>query len=219
MTHADSAVVPSGGIQAFYGSNPIGFATPAPGEEPLLLDMATSNIPFNRVVLRRDTGTLLPPEVAVDASGAATRDPNAAVAVLPLGGDLFGYKGSGLAAMVDIFCSAFTGMGHSATLASFGGPDYAKPIRVGHFFVVLNPAIFQALGAFDARIRDFLADLRRQPARLGERVMAPGDLEKAEAMRRARDGIPIDHITWESLTALAAQYGIAMPATVDAPAK
>jgi ureidoglycolate dehydrogenase (NAD+) len=122
MTHADAAVVPSGGVQAFYGTNPISFATPAPGEEPLLLDMSTSSIPFNRVVLRRDTGAFLPPEVAVDAFGAITRDPNVAVAVLPLGGSLFGYKGSGLAAMVDILCSAFTGMGHSATLASFGGP-------------------------------------------------------------------------------------------------
>jgi ureidoglycolate dehydrogenase (NAD+) len=215
MTHADSAVVPSGGIQAFYGTNPISFATPALGEEPLLLDMATSSVPFNRVAVRRDTGAFLPPDVAVDASGAVTRDPNAAVAVLPLGGLPFGYKGSGLAAMVDILCSAFTGMGHGATLASFSGPDYAKPIRVGHFFLILNPSLFQALGDYDARIAAFLADLRHQPAQPGERVMAPGDLEKAEAIRRARDGVPIDNITWKSLVALAARYGVSAPVAVD----
>ena len=125
MTHADPAVVPYGGVRAFFGTNPISFAVPAPGEEPMLLDMATSSIPYNRVFLRRATGTPLPPEVAVDADGAFTEDPHAAVALQSLGGGHFGYKGAGLAAMVDVLCSAFTGMGHSATMAPFSGPDYS----------------------------------------------------------------------------------------------
>ena len=37
--------------------------------------------------------------------------------------------------------------------------------------------------------------------------MAPGDVEKAEAARRARDGIPIDRTTWASLVEAAARYG------------
>src|SRR5689334_18044425 len=44
MSHADPAVVPFGGAKAFYGTNPLSFAVPAPGEEPILLDMATSSI-------------------------------------------------------------------------------------------------------------------------------------------------------------------------------
>jgi ureidoglycolate dehydrogenase (NAD+) len=81
--------------------------------------------------------------------------------------------------------------------------------------LVLNPSIFQALEEFDARIAEFLADLRRQPAKSGEHVMAPGDLEKAEAIRRARDGVPIDNVTWKSLVALAARYGVSAPVGVD----
>ena len=81
VTHADPAVVPFGGTRPFYGTNPIAFAVPAPGEEPMLLDMATSAIPFNRVFLRRATGTPLPPEVARDAHGDLTTDPWAARAV------------------------------------------------------------------------------------------------------------------------------------------
>ncbi len=215
MTHADRVVVPSGGVAAFFGTNPLSFAVPAPGEGPVLLDMATSSIPFNRVNLRRATGTALPQEVAVDAAGAATRDAHAAVALRPLGGEAFGYKGAGLAAMVDILCSAFTGMGHGATFAPMGGPDFSEPIPLGHFFLVMNPGVFQALGVFDARIGAFLEDLRGQPALPGQRVMAPGDVEKAEAARREREGIPVDRVTWEALAAEAGRFGVAVPEAAD----
>ena len=33
-----------------------------------------------------------------------TTDPHRAAALLPLGGEAFGYKGAGLAGMADIFC-------------------------------------------------------------------------------------------------------------------
>jgi LDH2 family malate/lactate/ureidoglycolate dehydrogenase len=211
MTHADPAVVPFGGTKPFYGTNPISFAVPAPGEEPMLLDMATSSIPYNRIFLRRATGTPLPAEVAVTAEGEATTDPFKAAAVLPVGGAGFGYKGAGLAAMVDILCSAFSGMGHGFTIDPLAGSDYSKSIPIGHFFLILNPAIFQALAAFDARVGAFLADLRRQPAQTGQKVMAPGDVEKTEAALRAVNGIPVDRTTWASLAETAGRYGCAVP--------
>ena len=215
MTHADATVVPFGGIKPFFGTNPISFAVPAEGQEPILLDMATSSIPFNRVHLRRATGTPLPKEVAVDAEGAFTVDPQAAAALQPLGGGTYGYKGAGLAAMVDVLCSAFTGMGHGATLQKFGGPDYSTPIPIGHFFLILNPAAFEALALFDARIAAILADLRKVPTRPGERVLAPGDLEHEEAEKRRRLGIPVDTVTWEGLVKAAAKYGVAIPDVRD----
>ena len=211
MTHTNPGVVPFGGTKPFYGTNTFSFAVPAPGEAPILLDMATSSIPLNRVLLRRATGTPLPPEVAVDDAGVMTRDPHAAAAVLPLGGAGFGYKGAGLAAMIDILCSAFTGMGHGATLAPFGGPDYSQPIQVGHFFLILNPATFQALATFDERVGAFLEHLRAQPAHPGSTVMAPGDVEKAEARERAERGIPVDRVTWNALAKDAARFGVALP--------
>lgn len=215
MTHADPAVVPHGGTRAFFGTNPISFAVPAPNGEPVLLDMATSSIPFNRVLLRRATGTPLPPEIAVDAGGDFTTDPHATVALKSLGGGTFGYKGAGLAAMVDILCSAFTGMGHGATFAPFNGPDYSKPIPIGHFFLVLNPATFQALSLFDARIAAFLDDLRNAPAHPGQRIMAPGDPEHEEAIRRRERGVPIDRVTWKALAVAAKKYGVAPPRVTD----
>ena len=214
MTNADAVVVPHGGIKAFFGTNPLSFALPVPGEDPMLLDMATSAIPFNRVLLRRATGTALPPEVARDAHGALTQDAEQAAALVPVGGAAFGYKGAGLAAMVDVLCSAFTGMGHGHTLAAFNGPDTTQPIPIGHVFIVLSPPLFQTLGLFDARVAAFLADLRAQPGAAGATVHAPGDLEKAEAVRRASHGIPIDPTTWGALVAEAERRGVPIPSAL-----
>ena len=136
-------------------------------------------------------------------------------AVLPLGGATFAYKGAGLAAMIDILCSAFTGMAHGATFQPLGGPDLSTPIPIGHFFLILQPATFQALTAFDGRVGAFLDDLRSQPARPGEKVMAPGDIEKAEAARRRANGIPVDRVTWQALADIAGRYGVPVPVAAD----
>lgn len=211
MTHADAIVVPHDGVKAFHGTNPISFAMPVENEEPMLLDMATSSIPLNRVLLRRATGQPLPPDVAVDDQGAVTTDPHRAAALLPLGGVGYGYKGAGLAAMVDVLCSAFTGMVHGAALAPFAGPDFSQKAALGHFFIILRPEIFQPLAAVNARMAEFLSDLRAQPAKPGARVMAPGDPEREPQEDRRVNGIPVDVTTWASLTALAGRYGCTVP--------
>ena len=211
MTHSDAIVVPHGGVKPFNGTNPISFALPVEGEEPMLLDMATSSIPQNRVFLRRASGQPLPPEVAVDGEGAVTTDPHRAVALMPLGGTEFGYKGAGLAAMVDILCSAFTGMAHGAALPPFTGTEESQPVSLGHFFIILKPELFQPLALFNARVAEFLADLRAQPARPGARVMAPGDPEREAQAERRANGIPVDVATWTTLRSLAVRHGCAVP--------
>jgi len=168
--------------------------------------MATSSIPLNRVMLRRSTGMPLPPDVAVDAQGDATTNPHRAAALLPLGGEAFGYKGAGLACMVDLLCSAFTGMKHGATFPSFNGPDYSRPIEIGHFFIVMRPSLFQAIRAFNSTVSALVDDLRRQAAKTNAAVHAPSDLEKTEAKARERNGIPLDPVTWREFQALGDRY-------------
>ena len=64
---------------------------------------------------------------------------------------------------------------------------------------------------------DFLADLRSQKAKRGERVLAPGDLEIEEAGVRARLGIPIDRRTWADFERLAGEFGCPLPEVMPSP--
>lgn len=211
MTNADAIVAPHDGVAAFFGTNPITFAVPNEHGLPIHLDMASSSIPLNRVLLRRDTGTPLPPEVAIDAGGEMTVDPFKAAALMPLGGANYGYKGAGLAVMVDMLCSAFTGTLHGNRLPNFAGENVFWPARLGHFFIIFDVGAFQPKRGFFQRVGEFLDDLRGQKARPGRKVMAPGDPEWAALKDRQAHGMPIDNATWASMNSFATSLNCVPP--------
>ena len=182
------------GAQRFHGTNPLAFAAPVPDSRPWLLDMATSSIPMNRVLLHRSLGKELPAGVAADAQGNATRDPHAAEMLLPLGGEEYGYKGAGLAAVATLFSALLTGTTLDPDfIPMYGTSNDHEPRNMGHFVIVIDPAKFVGAQLFGQAIGSYLASLRGAPARAGGgRIMAPGDREWAEAERRTSQGIPID---------------------------
>ena len=79
---------------------------PQPGRDPFLLDMATSSIPWNRLLLSRTLKQPLPPDVAVDAQGNYTTDPEAGQMLAPLGGPAMATRAPGLAGMIEIMSAA-----------------------------------------------------------------------------------------------------------------
>lgn len=192
-TNADSAVALHDGAAAFHGTNPLAFAAPAAGARPWLLDMATSSIPYNRVLLYRTLGRTLPENVAADAAGVPTRDPHAAAMLLPLGGADFGFKGAALAGVATLFSAVLQGAVLDADmLPMVGGSDVTTPRGMGHFVMAVDPAFFGGAEAFAAGMERYLDALRTAPARPGETVMAPGDREWRVEDERVRDGIPLD---------------------------
>lgn len=211
LTHSDPVVLAHGGTGAFNGTNPIAFAAPVPGAEPVLVDLATSAIAWNRIPLQAGRGQPLPPDAAVDAQGRPTTSADDAKLLLPLGGLTFGHKGSALGAVVEILCSAFTGMRIGPRLPTMGGPDYSTPRGLGHWFLVLDIAAFLPTALYAQRISEYLSDWRAQPGRGGLPVRAPGDPE-AETLRRRRDqGIPVVLSDWDELSAIGARLGVSPP--------
>ena len=75
-TNTDSMVALFDGAQRFHGTNPLAFAAPVPGQKPWLLDMATSSIPMNRVLLHQSLDKPLPAGVAANAQGLPVTDPS-----------------------------------------------------------------------------------------------------------------------------------------------
>jgi LDH2 family malate/lactate/ureidoglycolate dehydrogenase len=189
--NSDSFVLAHDGLRSFHGTNPIAFAAPVPGEQPFLLDMATSVVPWNRVQDYLMEGLSLPPDVTVDSAGEPTIDPAESDALLPLGGTVFGYKGAGLASMIEILCAVMTGSPHCSSLPAMKGPDFSTPRRLGHLFLAIDYRRLVPAQIYEAGMRAYLHDLRNQPAKPGRRVMAPGDREWSIMEERKHEGIPV----------------------------
>jgi len=206
--NSDSFVLAHDGRHSFHGTNPIAFAAPVPGEQPFLLDMATSVVPWNRVQDYLMEGLSLPPDVTVDSSGEPTIDPAQSDALLPLGGTVFGYKGAGLASMIEILCAVMTGSPHCSRLPAMKGPDFSTPRRLGHFFLVIDYRRFVSHQIYAAGMHGYLRDLRSQSAKAGRRVMAPGDREWSIMEERKQRGIPVMRCLREELDCLSDDLGI-----------
>ena len=193
-TNTDSMVTLFGGAERFHGTNPLAFAAPVRGARPWLLDMATSSIPMNRVLLHRSLGKALPEGTAADSEGNPTTKAASAEMLLPLGGEDFGYKGAGLAGVATLFSALLTGTTLDADfIPMYGGDDISTPRNMGHFVMVIDPDKFAGRDVFMQAMGSYLKSLRGAKVREGgDKIMAPGDREWAVLAERKREGIPVD---------------------------
>ena len=201
-SNSGAFVVPQGGAKPIHGTNPLSLAAPNPQGDPFLLDMATSAIPWNKVLRFRSEGLELPQGVAVDASGAFTTDPLSAVALAPVGGPEFGYKGAGLAGMAEVLGGVLTGMRLSAEQDGLALGD----TKLGHFVMAVDPTLFMTLEAFGARLEDYIAQFAAQPG-----TYAAGGPEWQRRREREQTGIPLAPGLYAELTAAGKAAGIAFP--------
>jgi LDH2 family malate/lactate/ureidoglycolate dehydrogenase len=209
--NADAYVRLHDGAEGFHGTNPIAMAAPVAEGDPWLFDMATSAVPYNRVLLHRSMGMALPEGVASDGDGRDTCDPAATAMLTPLGG-AFGWKGAGLAGMAEILSAVLTGGGLSRDLLPMGGPDLSTPRGLGAFVTAIDPAAFAGAEAAAAAMARYLGLLRGSKPAEGGKVMAPGDREWETARRRWVEGVPLDPETVAGFRSLAAELGLDPPA-------
>lgn len=207
MCNATALVAPWQGREKMLGTNPICMSVPGP--DTFLLDMATTTVALNRIYKAVLSGeTTIPAGWAMDEHGHATTDPQTAIKGLPM--PLGGYKGSGLAVMVEILCAVLSG---GAMLTDVGGIRITgKEMRASHLFLAIDPARFMPMDEFTARM-EWLRDTLKSslPAAGFFEVLVAGEPEwRTEAIRR-RDGIPVARGIWDELTKLAATLNVAVP--------
>ncbi|WP_051913673.1 Ldh family oxidoreductase [Nitratireductor basaltis] len=208
--NSDSFVRLHDGASRFHGTNPIAMCVPAKGQKPWLLDMATSSITYNRIQLHRSLNAPLAENVASTETGMDTTDPDLATMLAPLGG-IFGFKGAGLAGMVEIFSAVLSGSRLSHEILPMGGPDFSTPRNVGAFVMAMRPDAFLEQEEFDAAMHRYIEGLRSSPVRDGAKLFAPGDREWAEEAYREEHGVPIDPATEKAFRRLAAEYELPLP--------
>lgn len=182
-------VIPHGGSKPIHGTNPLSLSAPNPGGEAFLLDMATSAIPWNKVLKYRTEDIELPEGVAVETSGAFVTGPHAAVALAPVGGVEYGYKGAALAGMAEVLGGILTGMRLSREQDGLALGD----TQLGHFVMAIDPSLFMTLEAFGLRLQAYFDGFKEQPG-----TYAAGGPEWEQRRRREAEGIPLpDGLTRE----------------------
>jgi ureidoglycolate dehydrogenase (NAD+) len=206
FTHADSIAAPHGGTRPYFGTNPIAIAFPREGAEPVCLDMATTSIPWNRVMNARREGHPLPPDVAIDAAGQPTTDAGAAIAVTPLGGESYGHKGYALALMVDLLGGPLNGAPFGRHIPSMFG-DLDAPRRIGALFIAIDPLRFAGGAVLPLVVAQVAAALAAEP---GSPRM-PGDPERDHETARRREGIPVEPVLARQFRDWSERLGVAAP--------
>lgn len=213
MCDSSPQVPPWQGKAKRVGTNPISVSVPHPAGRGWLLDMATSTVALGKLEQAKLNGQEeIPAGWALDGEGRPTRRLADALAgfLMPLGG----YKGSGLALMVEILGGVLGGGGMAPDVA--GIRDHGQPVHVNHTFLAIDVARFLPLEEFHART-GFLVDyVRRTPPAAGfSEVLVAGDPEwRMEDERRAR-GVPIQPGPWALIAETAQRLGVALPVPIS----
>ena len=204
MTPTDRLLIPYGASTPFFGSNPICFGFPMDGS-PLIVDMATTAIPYGKIAVAELEGTAIPSDWGADAEGNSTTDPKNVVGLRPAAGP----KGSGLAMAVDVFGSLLSGMPWGPHIVRmYGDIDSAR--QLGHFFAAWDVRRFMPLDQFIGNLSSMCDALNAlKPAQGFDRVYYPGQLEGERRTACRIDGIPLRAAFVEQLAELGRSVNVA----------
>ena len=221
MTNTAALGVPTFGRQVMFGTNPIAFAAPADAEKAFVLDTSTTVVSRGKIEVCDRKDEPLPLGWAVDKTGVPATNAREILddmqhrrggGILPLGGageEFGGYKGYGLAVMVDILCAVLGG-------AAFG-PDIrdteVSSARVSHFLGAIKIDTFREPAGFRRDMDRMLSQLRQcPPAKGAERVYFAGQKEMEHEAETRRLGVPLLVKTHESLCKIGEELQVKPPA-------
>ena len=230
MTNAAPLVVPTNGADAMLGTNPISVGAPGRDGLDFLLDMATSVVPRGKLEVYDRNRRQMPVGWAVDEKGYDTQNPGHVLAnllsragggILPLGGrgeEFSGYKGYGLALMVDVLSGVLSGAAFGPGVDNVrGAPGSAasNAPRVGHFFLALDIARFMPLEDFRSRLAELFRMLKDSKKALDKSVIyVHGEKEQVRARLHEQSGIPLAENVLAMLRKIAADSGVEPPLTI-----
>ena len=203
-TNADVLVVPTFGRNALFGTNPIAVAAPALKQRPFVLDMATSVVPRGKLEVYDRLGKPMPDGWATDVAGRGTPDATqvlknfatrAGGGILPLGGEgelNSGYKGYGLALLVDILSAVLPGAAYADLVYPRSADGKPLPSNIGHFFGAMRIDGFRPVKDFKADMDELITRIKNTPKAEGaERIYIHGEKEFEKEADRTANGIPL----------------------------
>lgn len=195
VCQSDPMVVPFGGIEAYYGTNPIAFGAPSSDGRNIIFDMATTVQAWGKILHARSKGEAIPEGWAVDKKGHSTTDSSAVNALLPIAGA----KGYGLMMMVDIISGIMLGLPFGKHVSSMYD-DLSKGRDLGQLHIVIDPARFTDLDNFKKMISQTMDELREiKPSSGFTEVNYPGERALKRKAKYNKEGIEIVDEIYEYL--------------------
>jgi LDH2 family malate/lactate/ureidoglycolate dehydrogenase len=207
MCNGAASMAPWGGAEAFFGSNPFSVAAPAGHETPVVLDMSTSVVARGKIRRAARMKQPIPPGWALDAKGAPTVDPEAAMkgTLLPIGGP----KGYGMAFFVDLISGLLSGSSYARELKTFHSPK--GPTGVGVTTLAIDISRFMPPERFAALVTEHIRTIRASArAADTDRIYLPGEIEAERERLAAQQGVQVDDAVCEALDALLEQQGLSV---------
>lgn len=188
-TNTSPLMVPTRSVKAALGTNPLSLGMATGDGDEFVLDMATTAVALGKIELAIRKGEDIPEGWALDSDGKVTRNAEKAFdasLLMPLGGteQNSGYKGYGLALMVEILCGILSGSQFGPNIRPWKTGD--RIADIGHCFMAINPEVF-ASGSKE-RLSTLLKQLRNLPVAGEEPVLIAGDPEKQHMRKVDKEG-------------------------------
>lgn len=214
FTNTSPVGVPTRAARPALGTNPIACAGPTLGD-PVVLDMSTTTVPSGRVEVLHRKGQQAPPGWGVDSDGLPTTDPQSIFSggLTYLGGseETSGYKGYGLALMVEMLCGVLAGADFGPSVGQVMNPNAvgrSAPVNLGQCFIALDPARF--CPGYAQRLDTLVQQLHALPLAPGAPgpVLVPGEKEQQTAKQQREHGISVHVKVAATLVELGEQLGV-----------
>ena len=146
----------------------------------------------------------LPNNLAANKDGRATNNPDLAESLLSIGG----YKGYGLAAMVEVMCSVFLGMNFGKNIPTMYKSSIHKPRKLGQFYLVFKSDIFVNKKNFMKNLNEMCDQVKKQKKNKNSKIYMPNDKEILIAKERLEKGIPVDEVLFKEINGIAKKFRI-----------
>ena len=187
FTNAPPAIAAYGARKSVFGTNPICFGSPSGSKIPFIFDSSVSVINRGKIRRAAKLGIKIPFDVALDKNGKPTNDPKKAIEGVQL--PVAGFRGSGLAWMVDILSGVFTGGNHSGKVRD-PFDDFSGPQEIGHLFITIKPNLF--VGNYNKRIKENIKRIKKLPKIKGTKeIFYPGQNKFKRYKTNLKKGIAI----------------------------
>ncbi|UCF99544.1 MAG: Ldh family oxidoreductase [Spirochaetaceae bacterium] len=202
-----ASMAPWGGAEPFFGTNPFSIAVPGGAGDPVVLDMSTTVVARGKIRRAARLKERIPFGWALDASGAPTDDPEAAIqgTLMPVGE----YKGYGMAFFIDLICGLLSGSSYARAVRTFHKPD--GPTGVGVMTLAIDINRFMPLDHFSKLIDEHIRMIRGSTKARGQnRIYLPGEIEvEREDLNKTR-GVEVDSPVVKAIDALLEKRGIGL---------